>query len=48
MAKIYDDVLGREETIQSAVTPQNEKEIEHKEIEPQISFEEALKELRGE
>lgn len=44
--KIYDEVLGREEKIQTTVTPENMKEIVHKDIEPQISFEEAMKEMQ--
>lgn len=48
MIKTYDDVLGREEKIQGDVTPENEKEIVLADIKPQISFEEAMKELRGE
>ena len=46
--KVFDEVLGREEKIQGDVTPENMKEIVHKDIKPQISFEEAFKEMRGE
>lgn len=47
MIKIFDDVLGREEKIQGDVTPENEKEIVLKDVEPQIPFEEALREMEG-
>lgn len=46
--KVFDEVLGREEKIQTTVTPENEKEIVLKEIEPQIPFEEAMESMRGE
>lgn len=50
--KVFDEVLGREEKIQTTVTPENEKEIVLKEIEPQIPFDEAMEsmkeEMRGE
>lgn len=50
--KVFDEVLGREEKIHETVTPENGKNIELKEIEPQIPFEEAMEsmkeEMRGE
>lgn len=46
--KIFDDVLGREEKIHETVTPEKGIEIKLKEIEPQIPFEEAMEEMRGE
>ena len=45
MTKIYDDVLGREETIHETVTPEKGIEIKLNDIEPQIPFEEALKDM---
>lgn len=45
MAVIYDEVLGREETMHGKIGPKIGKEIKLQEITPDIPIEEAMKEL---
>lgn len=40
MIKVFDVVLGREETIQDEVTPENEREVILVDIAPQIEVDE--------